>query len=157
MARKSTSRASQEKAAEENAAEEKTAEEEAPAESAAPTSADRALAAVSHGAIILVPLAFVVSGIIWALRGRSSKYLASQSAQAFATHVIVVDVIPGVLYLMYRLLGDLALVGTLFAVIVWVVFAVAWIGTFLYGLYGAYKALKGEEFSYPGISDLVGS
>ena len=130
--------------------------EKAPPEPEAPTSLERSLAAASHASIILFLFAVIPSVLIWAIKGRDSKFVGSQSSQACAAQIIL-DVITAVLILVYRALGSMLLVGWLFHVLLTIILFALWVGAFLYGLYGAAKLLRGEEFRYIIVSDLVGA
>ena len=131
------------------------AEEPVPTAAAA-TSCERAWAAASHAGIILFPFAVVPSLLIWIFGGRSSKFINHQSGQAFLAQVAL-DVLTAVLIGIAIMLRGIPLVGPLFFGILWIILVVLWIAAFLYGIYGAVKVSRGEEFSYPVISDFVRS
>ena len=130
--------------------------EEAVAQPTTPTSRERSLAAACHGAIILLPFAVVPSVVIWILEGRSSKYVGSHSAQALVAQAVL-DILTGILIIVAAALKALPLVGWLFFYLLAVIVCVLWVAAFVYGIYGALKIIKGEDFRYIIFSDLVGS
>lgn len=134
----------------------RAAKEEVPPEPTTPTSRDRSLAAACHGSIILLPFAVIPSVVIWLLEGRRSEYVGSHSAQALAAQAIL-DILTGVLILVAVALRALPLVGWLFFYVLAVILCILWIAAFVYGIYGAVKIIRGEEFRYIIISDLIGS
>lgn len=128
--------------------------EEAAAEPAVPTSRDRSLAAACHGSIILLPFAVIPSVVIWALEGKRSKYVESHSAQALVAQAIL-DVLTGILIIVAVALRPLPLVGWLFFYVLAVILCILWVAALVYGIMGAIKVIRGEEFRYIIVSDLV--
>jgi uncharacterized Tic20 family protein len=144
------------------------------------TGTERAMAAVSHGAIafgfvgIGFLLSLAITAVIW-LASKKSPYLQEQSDRAgrYQIYVIVVNVVAIILWLLgLALLGYLVgweglwngsiqrtgglgprwiivALDALLLVIALPIFAVWYVGTILYGIYGAYRALSGHDFRYP--------
>lgn len=132
------------------------------------TGGDRGLAVLAHASIgfgfvgIGFLLGLAINGVIW-LRSRRSSYVAVQSEQAGAYQlaVLLVNLVLAgswLLVLLYVFVGDSEIgAGQLsmrqVAAGVWLalipLFAVWYVGTILYGLYGAVKVARGEEFWYP--------
>jgi len=144
------------------------------------TGTERALAAVSHGAIafgfvgIGFLLSLLITAVIW-LASKRSPYLQEQSDRAgrYQIYVIVVNVIVIVVWLLgLILLGKLlgwdslwgggiqdagnlgprwiiVVIDALLLLVAIPLFAVWYVGTILYGIYGAYRSLRGHDFHYP--------
>lgn len=120
-------------------------------------------------------LSLAITAVIW-LASKRSPYLQEQSDRAgrYQIYVVVVNVIAIIAWLLgLALLGSLlswqgglfgghatALDGlgprwiivaldALLLVIALPIFAVWYVGTILYGIYGAYRALGGHDFRYP--------
>lgn len=107
-------------------------------------------------------LGLVINGVIW-LRSRRSSFLAVQSEQAGAYQlaVLLINIALVVIWtaiFVYVLLGDSTIgvgqlsarqvaVGFWFALIP--LFALWYVGSILYGIYGAIRIAQGREFWYP--------
>ncbi len=144
------------------------------------TGTERALAAVSHGAIafgfvgIGFILSLVITAVIW-LASKRSPYLQAQSDRAgrYQIYVVVMNVVVIVVWLLFlALLGYLVgweglwngsiqrtgglgwrwiivVIDALLLLVAIPIFAVWYVGTILYGIYGAYRSLRGHDFHYP--------
>jgi uncharacterized Tic20 family protein len=130
--------------------------------------ADRGLAILAHASIgfgfvgIGFLLGLAINAVIW-LRSRRSSYLAIQAEQAgtYQLAVFLLNVALAAIWLavlVYVFVGDSAIgPGQLslrqIAAGLWLalipVFAIWYVGTILYGLYGALKVARGQEFWYP--------
>ena len=129
---------------------------------------DRGLAVLAHASIGfgLVGIGFLlglaINAVIW-LRSRRSSYVNVHSEQAgayqlavFLINVALVAV--WLVVLVYAFIGDSTLgpgelSGRQIAAGLWLalipIFAVWYIGTIVYGLYGAWRVARGREFWYP--------
>jgi len=144
------------------------------------TGTERALAAVSHGAIafgfvgIGFLLSLVITAVIW-LASKKSPYVQAQSDRAgrYQIYVIVINVVAIVVWLLgLALLGYLVgweglwngsiqrtsglglrwiivVIDGLLLLVAIPLFAGWYVGTILYGIYGAYRSLRGHDFHYP--------
>ena len=108
---------------------------------------DNLMAALAHAGIIfcgiLLPL------IIWLIQKDKSKYVSFQAKQALVYQVIVICLL-GVSWIMAFVLM-FVLIGFLMIPLV-VLFGII---TVAYGLYGAYKTYKGEDFKYALIGNMI--
>jgi len=129
---------------------------------------DRGLAVLAHASIgfgfvgIGFLLGLAINGVIW-LRSRRSSFLAVQSEQAGAYQlaVLLINVALVVVWtaiLIYVFLGDSAIgfgqlsarqVAAGFWLALIPLFAIWYVGTILYGIYGAFRIAQGREFWYP--------
>lgn len=145
------------------------------------TGTERALAAVSHGAIafgfvgIGFILSLVITAIIW-LASKKSPYLQEQSDRAgrYQIYVLVMNIVVIAIWILGLLLlgyllgwrGDLwgggatqvndlgprwiiVVIDGLLLLVAIPIFAIWYVGTILYGIYGAYRSLRGHDFHYP--------
>ncbi len=144
------------------------------------TGTERALAAVSHGAIafgfvgIGFILSLVITAVIW-LASKKSPYLQEQSDRAgrYQIYVVVMNIVVIAVWILFlALLGYLVgweglwngsiqrtgslgwrwiivVIDALLLLVAIPIFAVWYVGTILYGIYGAYRALRGHDFHYP--------
>jgi uncharacterized Tic20 family protein len=130
--------------------------------------ADRTLAILAHASIgfgfvgIGFLLGLLINAVIW-LRSRRSSYLAVQSEQAGAYQLAVLLVNVGLIaawafVLVYAIFGDselgaAQLSGRQIAAGLWLalipLFLVWYVGSILYGLYGATRIARGHDFWYP--------
>ena len=130
--------------------------------------ADRGLAVLAHASIGfgLVGIGFLlglaINFVIW-LRSRRSSYVSIQAEQAGAYQlaILVINVVliaVWLLMLLYVFLGPSEIgegqlsirqimAGLWLALIP--LFAIWYVGSILYGLYGALKVARGGEFWYP--------
>ena len=129
---------------------------------------DRGLAVLAHASIgfgflgIGFLLGLAINGVIW-LRSRRSSSVAIQAEQAGAYQLAVfliniALVAAWLLILVYVFMGDATIgpgqlswrqvaAGLWLALIP--LFAIWYIGTIVYGLYGALRIASGQEFWYP--------
>ena len=144
------------------------------------TGTERAMAAISHGAIafgfvgIGFILSLVITAVIW-LASKKSPYLQEQSDRAgrYQIYVVVMNVVVIIVWLLgLVLLGKLlnwdslfsggvqnagnlgprwiiVVIDALFLIVAIPLFVVWYVGTILYGIYGAYRSLRGHDFHYP--------
>ena len=130
--------------------------------------ADRGLAILAHASIgfglfgIGFLLGLAINAVIW-LRSRRSSFVAIQAEQAGAYQLAVflinmVLVAAWLVVLLYVLVGDSEIgLGSLslrqIAAGLWLalipLFAIWYVGTIAYGLYGAARIASGREFWYP--------
>jgi uncharacterized Tic20 family protein len=130
--------------------------------------ADRGLAILAHASIgfgfvgIGFLLGLAINAVIW-LRSRRSSYLAIQAEQAgtYQLAVLLLNIALVAIWLavlVFVFVGDSTIgPGQLslrqIAAGLWLalipVFAIWYVGTILYGLYGALKIAQGHEFWYP--------
>ena len=107
-------------------------------------------------------LGLAINGVIW-LRSRRSSFLAVQSEQAGAYQlaVLLINVVLVVVWIaifLYVILDDSTIgfgqlsarqVAAGFWLALIPLFAIWYIGTILYGIYGAIRIAQGREFWYP--------
>ncbi len=138
---------------------------------------ERTMAALAHGSILLGVLTSGIGGIfaamiIWLTQREKSTYVAYQSLQAMIYQIVVLllTVVAfcfwGVLLMLMvappimanpDLYQSAPPVSLFFGMALLICPCGLWLGTILYGVWGAIRCLGGSDFTYVGIGRLLES
>ena len=134
-----------------------------------PSSDERLMAAIAHGSVVISGPGIVVGMLIWLTQKEKSPYAAAQALQA-AVFQLLGTVAIIVLWIAYTVFVTIAFIPivqnpalyenavpplfwpSMASMFIPLAFMVVW---WLYGLWGALKCWRGEEFRYVFIGKLI--